>query len=226
MPEILAKSAELEQQLGDEFSGVLSSDDFSVYNGYPVKAQQKCLAHLRRHFKKVVKLGHGNNPALGQAFLDLINVAFVQHRHWRETKDSVTYRTWAVEFKSRVQQSLQQWLGKAGYEAGKLLRSLRDKAEQWWYFLDHPEVPPDNNLAERSLRLAVTKRKVSFLVACDGAVCPNGRPAECSPNLSPTGTVGHRVFQASFDGGVRQWQVPSISFALTQDLNPYQYIYI
>ena len=27
--------------------------------------------------------------------------------------------------------------------------------------LGHPEVPPDNNLAERSLRLAVTKRKVS-----------------------------------------------------------------
>ena len=26
---------------------------------------------------------------------------------------------------------------------------------------DHPEVPPDNNLAERSLRLAVTKRKIS-----------------------------------------------------------------
>ena len=42
-----------------------------------------------------------------------------------------------------------------------LLSKLRDKYEQWWYFLDHPEVPPDNNLAERSLRLAVTKRKVS-----------------------------------------------------------------
>lgn len=28
------------------------------------------------------------------------------------------------------------------------------------YFLDHPEIPPDNNRAERSLRLAVTKRKV------------------------------------------------------------------
>jgi transposase len=57
--------------------------------------------------------------------------------------------------------SIQQWITTAGYEALKLLRSLRDKAEQWWYFLDHPEVPPDNNLAERSLRLAVTKRKVS-----------------------------------------------------------------
>lgn len=50
---------------------------------------------------------------------------------------------------------------KAGGEAGKLLRCLRDKAHQWWYFLNHPEIPPDNNLAERTLRLAVTKRKVS-----------------------------------------------------------------
>lgn len=153
--------AELEQQLGAEFDGVISSDDFSVYNGYPAKAQQKCLAHLRRHFKKVVKLGHGNNQALGQVFLDLIDEAFEKHRQWRETQDGTAYRAWAFEFKSRVSQSLQQWMNKAGYEAGKLLRSLRDKAEQWWYFLEHPEVPPDNNRAERDLRLAVTKRKVS-----------------------------------------------------------------
>lgn len=53
------------------------------------------------------------------------------------------------------------WRSVAGAEAGKLLRSLKEKASQWWYFLDHPQVPPDNNLAERSLRLAVTKRKVS-----------------------------------------------------------------
>lgn len=162
---------ELAQQLGDKFDGVLSTDDFSVYNGYPVKAQQKCLAHLRRHFKKVVKLGHGTNPALGQAFLGLIDEAFAQHRQWRETQDITAYRTWAERFKLRVQQSIQQWLVNAGYEAGLLLRaltglaplgaSLRDKSEQWWYFLDHPEVPPDNNRAERDLRLAVTKRKVS-----------------------------------------------------------------
>ena len=153
--------AELEQQLGSEFNGVLSTDDFSVYNGYPVTAQQKCLAHLRRHFKKVVKLGHGNNSALGQAFLDLIDEAFAQHRYWRETQDASAYLTWASGFKVRITQAIEQWIGRAGYDAGKLLRSLRDKAEQWWYFLDHPEVPPDNNLAERSLRLAVTKRKVS-----------------------------------------------------------------
>ena len=154
-------------------------------------AQQKCLAHLRRHFKKVVKLGHANNPVLGQAFLDLIDEAFTQHRHWREIQDKAVYRSWAEGFKVRIQDILHKWLGKAGYEAGNLLRALRDKADQWWYFLDHPEVPPDNNLAERSLRLAVTKRKVSGGSRKGDEVCSDGRPAECGADLSPTGTVGH-----------------------------------
>ena len=60
-----------------------------------------------------------------------------------------------------MNQALQTCLSAVGYAAGLLLRSLRDKADQWWYFLEAPSVPPDNNLAERSLRLAVTKRKVS-----------------------------------------------------------------
>lgn len=109
----------------------------------------------------MVFLSHGNNPTLGQVFLDLIAQAFAQHRYWRETQDANAYLTWASGFKVRITQTIEQWIGRAGYDAGKLLRSLRDKAEQWWYFLEHPEVPPDNNLAERSLRLAVTKRKVS-----------------------------------------------------------------
>jgi hypothetical protein len=68
---------------------------------------------------------------------------------------------WAWEFKLKVKSSLDKWIALAGGEASKLLRSLRNKTDQWWYFLDHPEVPPDNNLAERTLRLSVTKRKVS-----------------------------------------------------------------
>jgi len=151
---------ELEEILGVEFAGVLSSDDYSVYNGYDVCHQQKCLAHLRRHFKKVIRLGHGNDPQLGQEFLDLIDNAFAQHQRWRTTHDAQAYRTWAECFKLKLNQALNHWSGKAGYGAGLLLRSLREKAAQWWYFLDHPEVPPDNNQAERSLRLAVTKRKV------------------------------------------------------------------
>ncbi|MEG4830917.1 IS66 family transposase [Microcoleus sp. F8-D3] len=153
--------AELETMLGKEFAGVLSSDDFSVYNGVVVSAQQKCLAHLRRHFKKVLLLNHGNNTVVASAFLSLIDEAFRQHREWRERPQELDYHTWASDFKTRLAELLNTWQGQVGHAAGLLLRSLREKAHQWWYFLDHPSIPPDNNLAERSLRLAVTKRKVS-----------------------------------------------------------------
>ena len=104
--------------------------------------------------------GKNNNATVATVFIELINEAFKHHRLWREDGDFSTYCQWAVAFRARLNQALQTWLGTVGYAAGLLLKSLRDKAEQWWYFLDDPSVPPDNNLAERSLRLAVTKRKV------------------------------------------------------------------
>lgn len=153
--------AELETILGTEYTGVLSSDDFSVYNGYQAIAQQKCLAHLRRHFKKLIQLPGLHNRAIGEAFVDLIDEAFRHYAQWFETLDSTSYNDWVNQFKAKLHSSINHWIDLAGANAGQLLRSLRHKAHQWWYFLDHPEVPPDNNQAERSLRLAVTKRKVS-----------------------------------------------------------------
>ena len=60
--------AELEAILGTEYSGVISSDDYSVYNGYNVKQQQKCLAHLRRHFKKLLILPGLHNRSYWRNF--------------------------------------------------------------------------------------------------------------------------------------------------------------
>jgi transposase len=152
---------ELVKQLGSSYQGVLITDDYSVYNGYPVKAQQKCLAHLRRHFLGLIKQPGQHNPSIGEAFVALIDEAFRRYRLWQENGDPTQYQQWAREFKIRIQTTLDTWSAVAGAHAGKLLRSLKQKAAQWWYFLDYPQVPPDNNLAERALRLAVTKRKVS-----------------------------------------------------------------
>jgi transposase len=152
---------ELEYLLGKSFPGVLISDDFSVYNGYPASAQQKCLAHLLRHFKQVEKLKIPKQGELAQVFLTLLTEAFTNHRSYRQTGDRCLYNQWGLDFKERLEQALETWRPQAGYAAGLLLTALRDKSHQWWYFLDHPEVVPDNNLAERSLRLGVTKRKVS-----------------------------------------------------------------
>lgn len=52
---------ELEAVLGSQYGGVLISDDFNVYNGYPVAGQQKCLAHLRRHFRRLLQTNGKHN---------------------------------------------------------------------------------------------------------------------------------------------------------------------
>jgi transposase len=104
--------------LGHEFAGVLSSDDFSVYNGVIVGAPQKCLAHLRRHFKKVLLLSYGNNTVVASAFLELIDEAFRQHRKWREHPQEIDYQTWARDFKTRLAELLNTWQGHVGHAAG------------------------------------------------------------------------------------------------------------
>lgn len=91
--------------LGTEFAGVLSSDDFSVYNG-GTTAQQKCLAHLRRHFKRVLGFPGDNNAAVAQVFLSLIDAAFKAHESWRKMKEPLTYYSWATDFKIRLNQAL------------------------------------------------------------------------------------------------------------------------
>jgi transposase len=152
---------EVETRLGASFEGCLVSDDFSVYNGYAATTQQKCLAHLRRHFKKIEKLSKSEPTGLAKTFIDLIDEGFRHYSEWQANAQTAEFAAWASEFKQRVDEQIKEWLPKARYEAGKLLRSLRDKAEQWWHFLIDPVVRPDNNLSERNLRLAVTRRKVS-----------------------------------------------------------------
>ena len=80
--------------------------------------------------------------------------AFKHHRYFRENQDHHSYLDWARKFKLKVKQTLTRWSRKAGYEASKLLRNLKLKSHQWWYFLDHPEISPDNNLARWSFTIS------------------------------------------------------------------------
>lgn len=120
--------------LGSNYNGVLSSDDYNVYNGYDVKAQQKCLAHLRRHFKKLMKLPGLNNLKIGETFVKLIDEAFRHYANFQQGQDILSFFNWGSQFKVKVESSINEWIDKAGGDAGRLLRSLQYKAHQWWYF--------------------------------------------------------------------------------------------
>jgi transposase len=59
--------------VGSSYSGVISSDDLTAYNGYAVTAQQKSQAHLPRHFKTLIKIPGFNHQEIGTKFIDLID---------------------------------------------------------------------------------------------------------------------------------------------------------
>ena len=153
--------AEVQNQIGQQYDGVIISDDYSVYNGYDCRHQQKCLAHLRRHFKALMQQSGLHNHQIGATFKGLIDEAFERHALFRHDSDHAAWSAWVVTFRSRCLIALDYWRPLAGATAARLLDNLRSRADQWWFFLDNPHIPPDNNLAERAIRLAVTKRKVS-----------------------------------------------------------------
>ena len=89
---------------------MISSDDFSVYNGYPAAAQQKCLAHLRRHFKNLIKSPGLNNAAIGEVFVGLIDDVFKNYRSFPTSGDLKVYREWACGYKSKLTDALNKWI--------------------------------------------------------------------------------------------------------------------
>ena len=97
--------AELETILALNESGVLSSDDYSVYNGYDVKAQQKCLAHLRRHFKKPLS-SRFEKSKNWEKFVKLIDEAFKNYSLFQQNQNISEFFAWAWKFKLKVKSSL------------------------------------------------------------------------------------------------------------------------
>jgi len=71
--------------------------------------------------------------------------------------DEVSYNDWANQFKSKLS-NLNQWTRLAGATAGNLYALCMTKYSM--VVLDRRSTTPDNNQAERSLRLAVTKQKL------------------------------------------------------------------
>ena len=118
----------------------------------------------------LIKLPGLNNQEIGKSFVNLIDEAFKNYALFQQTQNILEFFSWADEFKAKVESSISEWIGKAGGEGGKLLRSFPEKAHQWWYFLDHPEIPQGNNLAERSQRQRRNKKKSQWRFPLNGAV--------------------------------------------------------
>ncbi|MGE5754740.1 MAG: IS66 family transposase [Planctomycetaceae bacterium] len=144
-----------------EFAGVLVTDFWPAYNAVVCAHKQKCLPHLLRDLKRTQhyhKPG-GDWPAFSKQLKRLIRDSIRLSKQGRELS--------AERFASRrqrLQVRLHTLLAQPWEErhARRLVKRLRRHASELFTFLDHPEVPSDNNHGERQIRPAVLVRKNSY----------------------------------------------------------------
>ena len=139
------------------FAGTLVSDFWGAYNAVACAQRQKCLPHLLRELKKV---DHYHRPGGDWPLF--------RKRLRRLIRDSIRARKLSVKKRAarrqRLDQRLQTLIAHAweNKHARRLVKRLRRHATELFTFLDHPEVPFDNNHAERMIRPAVIIRKNSY----------------------------------------------------------------
>ncbi len=156
-------SVELKQLLGEDFSGILSSDCFSAYGPQSAAAKQKCLAHLERDLEALKTSRFAGNREFAKGVSQVLWTARCTYRDYHVGKLS---RDAVAEQRPVLESQLQDVLDKpvvGGWpaDAQRLTNRLKRHWDEWFTFLSYPEVKPDNNDAERALRPIVVHRKVS-----------------------------------------------------------------
>lgn len=145
----------------EEFSGILVTDFWGAYNAVAGALRQTCLVHLLRDLEHVEKYKSPGEhwPAFAKKLRRLIADGI---RLWRRT-DELPGETYASR-RERLTTRLDD-LTRTPWQDGqarRLIKRLRRHRNDLFTFLDQPDVPFDNNLAERAIRPAVIIRKNSY----------------------------------------------------------------
>lgn len=156
-------AAELKQLLGEKFEGILSSDCFSSYNPQAATAKQKCLTHLERDLKALETSRFAENQEFAKQVEAILRAARQVHRDYHARKLSLEQLQQQRPLLEAQLQAVLNTPPARGWpaDAQRLTKRIQDHWSDWFTFLSHPEVKPDNNDAERALRPVVVHRKVS-----------------------------------------------------------------
>lgn len=144
-----------------EFAGTLVSDFWGAYNALECAARQKCLVHLLRdleHVEKYKSPGPNWKPFAKKLRRLVMDAIRLQRRRERLSPQAYASRRNCIVL--RLQKLIDTpW---DDVQAKRLIKRFRRHRDDLFTFLDRPEVPFDNNLAERSIRPAVILRKNSY----------------------------------------------------------------
>ena len=151
--------------LGEQAAGILSADRYSAYKTLTdMILIAFCWAHVRRDFLRI-RDGHKKLALWAGGWVDRINALYRINRTRRAVPRG-SDRFLAAD--RQLREALQQIAHRRDGELAtatlhsrkrKALVSLREHWDGLTIFVDHPQIPMDNNLAERHLRMGAVARK-------------------------------------------------------------------
>ena len=142
----------------EELPGILVVDRYGAYNKAPCSLQY-CQAHLLRAVED-----------LGEEFPDQDEVQRFVARASNLLAGAIHLRTMSLGGKeylrlaAQLRDKIQQVMGESAQHPGiqKIQDIYREHAHRMYHWAESPDIPADNNFAERELRSLVIARKVSF----------------------------------------------------------------
>lgn len=152
------------EELAGDFSGVRITDCYPAYDNLTGQ-HQVCWAHLLRAARDLADSSRlqANQRALCQDFYRQVACIYARLRQALKQPFVLLERTVVYE---DLQKQLVATAGTAVVSVPKKLLNLKQRmhlyAHEFLTCLLYPDVPADNNKAERKLRHLVLKRKVSF----------------------------------------------------------------
>lgn len=161
-----SRSAEVpKNHLGENTEGIISADRYSAYKALGEKILVAfCWSHVRRDFIRVCD-GYARLRSWAKSWVTRINELFeLNDQRVKVLSDAQAFRAKdqgvrdAVDTMAKVRDRELQDPG-LREPARKALESLRHHWEGCTLFVDHPEIPMDNNESERRLRNPVVGRK-------------------------------------------------------------------
>jgi len=148
----------LHQFFGDAFDGILLHDFWAAYESIDVADRQYCLVHLLRELEKV---DEHNSTAAWQAFAKTLRRLLRDGIRLRKRPDFTPERYLSRIL--RLGRRLDAFIATESddTDARRLRKRLRRTGDHLFTFLDYPQIPFENNFAERQIRPAVILRKNS-----------------------------------------------------------------